>query len=77
MGGRHRYDKCENVIDECVERFVHERSPWKCGHRFQFIVDEQLRQHKQKAKCIHTIYQRIYGPRIPTENETPIHFEPQ
>lgn len=77
MGGRHRYDECEDVIDECVERFVHERSPRKSGHRLQFIVDEQLRQHEQKAECIDTIHQRIYGPRIPTENENPVYFEPQ
>lgn len=75
MGGRHRYDECEDVIDECVERFVHERSPRKCGHRLQFIVDEQLRQHEQKAECIDTVHQRIYGPRIPTENENQIYFE--
>lgn len=40
MCGRHRYDECKYIIDECIECFVHERTPWQRGHRFQFVVDK-------------------------------------
>ena len=38
--GWHFDDKCENVVDECVERFVGHHPPRQMGHRLQLIVDK-------------------------------------
>lgn len=49
--------------------FIHECSPWQMSNRLQFIVEKQLRHHKQEAESIDTVDQRIDDPRIPTRDE--------
>lgn len=56
MGSGHGDDKGENIIDKCIERLVHERTPWKRCHRFQFVINKQLRQHKQESERVHAIH---------------------
>lgn len=46
MCGRHCDYEGEDVVDKCVKRLVHKCTPRQRGHRFQLIVDEQLRQHE-------------------------------
>ena len=41
--GRHFDDKGKHVINEGVESFVREHTPWKMSYRLELIVDEQLR----------------------------------
>jgi hypothetical protein len=36
------------------------------SHRLQFVVNKQLRQHKQKTKRINTIHQTVNTPGVPT-----------
>lgn len=67
MCGRHSDDKCENIINKRIERFVHERTPRQRSHRFHFVINKQLRQHEEESKCIHTVHQWIQCPRIPAK----------
>lgn len=55
----HCYYEREHIVNERIERFVHKRTPRQCSNRFQFIIDEQLRQHEQKTKRVHPIHQRV------------------
>ncbi|MPC70848.1 hypothetical protein E2C01_065109 [Portunus trituberculatus] len=36
---------------------VHEGLPGQVGHTLQLVVDEELRQHEQEAKRVHSIHQ--------------------
>jgi hypothetical protein len=65
VSGGHGDDEREHVIDERVERLVHERAPRKCCHRPQPVVDEQLRQHEQEPERVHAVHHRVQGPRVP------------
>ena len=39
------------------------------GHTLEFVVNEELRQHEQEPKRIHTIHQRVDQPRVPAVEE--------
>ena len=56
MSRRHCNDEGEQIVDEGVECFVHERPPGQVSHRLQLIVDEQLRQHEQEAERVNSIH---------------------
>ena len=45
---RHFDDKGKHVINESVESFVGEHTPWKVGYRLELVVDEQLWSHGDK-----------------------------
>jgi hypothetical protein len=63
----HRDCERKEIVDEGVESFVHERSPWKMRYRLEFVVDEELRQHEQETKCIHSSHHVVNGPRVPAK----------
>lgn len=66
MGCRHGDDEGEYIVDERVEGLVHECPPGQRRHRFQLVVDEQLRQHEEEPEGIHSVDHRVQCPRIPT-----------
>ena len=45
--GGHPDDERKQIVDESVERLVHEELPRQMGNRFEPIVDEQLRAPRQ------------------------------
>lgn len=45
----HLDDKGKQVVDKCIEGFVREHPPGEVGHRLQFVVDEQLRRHRDET----------------------------
>ena len=65
MGGRHCDDESENVIDECVEGFVHECAPGKSGDRFELVIDEKLRTHEQKSEGVDAVDEGVDRPTVP------------
>jgi hypothetical protein len=65
MQCRHFDDEGEKVIDKRIQRLVHESSPRHVRHRFQFVVDEELRRHGHKAKRVDESHGRSQQPRVP------------
>lgn len=47
----HLDDKCKQIVYKRVECFVSHHPPGQVCHRFQFVVDEQLRCHHYEAWC--------------------------
>lgn len=45
----HLDDKGKQVVDKRIEGFVGEHPPGEVGHRLQFVVDEQLRRHRDET----------------------------
>ena len=45
VGRWHVDDEREHVVNEGVERLVHEGTPGQVGHRLELVVDKQLRRH--------------------------------
>lgn len=56
MSGWHCDNERKDIIDKRIECFVHKGTPWQRGNRFQFIIDKQLWQHKQKTERIDTVH---------------------
>ena len=65
MGSRHCDDKGKDIINECVEGFVHECSPWEVGDCLQLVVQKELWQHEEESKGIDTIDTAVDEPRVP------------
>lgn len=65
MGGWHRDDEGEHVVDECCESAVGKGSPRQRRHRLEAVVNEQLRKHENKAEGVHAIGHRVDGPAVP------------
>lgn len=47
---RHLNHESEHIVDEGVEEFISQHAPRQMSHRFQFVVDEQLRSHHDKTE---------------------------
>ncbi len=63
MGGGHGGEqKGEEVVDEGVEGLVGEGAPGEVGHRFEAVVDDQLREHGEEAKGVDAVHRRLQRP---------------
>jgi len=48
--GRHFYHKCKNVVDERIQEFIGQHTPWKMRDTLQLVINKQLRRHHDEAK---------------------------
>ena len=48
---------------------VHECSPREVSNGLQPVVEEQLRQHEEEPKGIHTVDQTVDAPGVPAGGE--------
>ena len=58
-------DECEEVVDEGVERLVHEELPRQRGDALQPVVDEELRRHHDEPATVHERDEALEYPRVP------------
>lgn len=65
MRRRHGDDEGEYVVDERVERLVHEGAPRQRRHGPQPVVHEQLRQHEQEPERVHAVHDAVESPGVP------------
>lgn len=64
--GRHLYHKRENVVDERVEEFVGQHTPWKMGDALELVIDKQLRRHHDKSECQQKSVKHTENPGVPS-----------
>ena len=61
----HGYNERKQVVDECVESLVSERTPRQMSNGLQLVVQEQLREHEQEPKSVDETDQHMQAPRVP------------
>ena len=54
MHSGHADDESEQVIDDGIEKSVKEHSPGQMFDTLEFVVEVDLRHHKNEAKDIHS-----------------------
>ena len=61
----HLYNEGKKVINESVDSFVTHCLPGQMCDAFQLVVDEQLRSHHNKTKCVDETNERTEAPAVP------------
>ncbi len=70
--GLHTHTK--GVVGPHTHTYTHKGARWGYTHTYvhtgvvvaYFIVEEELWQHEQEAKGVHSIHQRVDDPGVPT-----------
>ena len=65
MHPRHLDDEREQVIDDGVERLVHERTHRQMRDTLQLVVDVHGGDHEQEPERVHGAYERTQNPGVP------------
>ena len=65
MHRRHLDDESEQVVNERVERLIHECPPRHVRDRLELVVNEELRRHHDEAEHVDAADDRAKHPRVP------------